>query len=109
MKLRKGDQVLVIAGNDKGKTGAVLSQPGNRVLVKGVNIRKKHLKRKQQNETSQIIEMECPVDRSNVAICDDKGKILKLRVQSKGKVRDLVHEKKGKTVVYRNIKKPVKS
>lgn len=109
MKLRKGDQVLVISGNDKGKKGAVLQQSKGRVLVQGVNIRKKHMKRRQQNETSQIIEKECPIHRSNVSICDDKGKRLKLRVRVQTKKKELVHEQKGKIVVYRNLKNTVKS
>lgn len=109
MNLRKGDQVLVLAGNDKGKKGKILHQEKDRVLVQGINIRKKHIKRKQQNETSQILEKECPIHRSNVAICDDKENRLKLHVRVQGKKKELVYENKGKIVVYRNLKNTVKS
>lgn len=44
--IKKDDKVLVIAGNDKGKTGVVLACGADKVLVKGINVRKKHLKKK---------------------------------------------------------------
>lgn len=80
--IKKGDRVLVIAGNDKGKTGDVLSRSEERILVQGINMRKKHLKPTQQTQgKGRIIEMEIPIHISNVCLCDKEGK----RVQEKVK------------------------
>ncbi len=75
--IRKGDRVLVIAGNDRGKTGEVLSRGEDRILVKDVNMRKKHLKRTQETQGGRIVEMEVPIHISNVCLCDKDGKRLK--------------------------------
>jgi large subunit ribosomal protein L24 len=75
--IKKGDKVLVIAGNDRGKTGEILARGEDRVLVKGVNVRKKHLKRTQQTQGGRIVEMEVPIHISNVCLCDKDGKRLK--------------------------------
>ncbi|HOJ36726.1 MAG TPA: 50S ribosomal protein L24 [Ignavibacteriales bacterium] len=74
MKLKKGDTVLVIAGNDKGKTGKILKvyPEKNRVVVEGVNIRKKHSRPSQLNPQGGIIEKEMPIDASNVMYYDTK-------------------------------------
>ena len=77
MKIRKGDTVKVLSGNDKGKTGEVLEviPKSNKVVVKGVNIRKKHVKARRQGEESGIISVECsiPVSKVNV-VCPKCGK-----------------------------------
>lgn len=105
--IRKGDQVKVIAGNDKGKIGEVLGRTEERVLVQGINIRKKHLKRTQQSQGARIVEMEVPLHISNVALCDKEGKILKVSVRkAKGGERELVYKAGGKTTRYRTVKKP---
>ena len=75
--IRKGDRVLVIAGNDKGKAGEVLSRGEERVIVQGINVRKKHLKRTQETQGGRIVEMEVPIHISNVCLCDKEGKKLK--------------------------------
>lgn len=75
--LRKGDRVLVITGNDRGKVGEILLRKEDRVLVQGVNIRKKHMRRTQQTQAGRIIEMEVPIHISNVALCDKDGKKIK--------------------------------
>ena len=76
--IRKGDRVVVVAGNDKGKAGEVLSRSEERVLVQGINVRKKHMKRTQEAQGPRIIEMEVPIHISNVALCDKEGTPLKL-------------------------------
>ncbi|MBI5272475.1 MAG: 50S ribosomal protein L24 [Chlamydiia bacterium] len=105
--IRKGDRVKVVAGNDKGKTGEVLGRSADRVLVQGVNVRKKHLKRTQESQGARIIEMEVPIHISNVALCDKEGVVLKVSVaaQEKGK-RALVFKSGKEDVVYRSVKKP---
>ena len=60
-KIRKGDRVIVTAGNDKGKTGEVLSRTEERVLVQGVNVRKKHMRRTQQTQGGRVVEIEIPI------------------------------------------------
>ena len=104
--IRKGDKVVVTAGNDKGKTGSVIARSADRVLVQGVNIRKRHLKPKNKAAGSQIIEMERPIHISNVSICDDNGKAVKLKVKlNEDGSRDLIYKNNGSVTVYRNIVK----
>jgi large subunit ribosomal protein L24 len=106
-KIRKGDRVLVIAGNEKGKSGEVLATGDDRILIQGVNIRKKHLKKTQQSQGGRIIEMEAPLHISNVALCTKEGQKIKLRSKTtKSGEREWVFEAGGKDVVYRSVKKP---
>jgi large subunit ribosomal protein L24 len=74
MKIKKEDSVIVIAGNFRGKTGKVLKvfPKENRVIVEGVNIRKRHSKPTQQNPQGGIIEKEAPINVSNVMLLDPK-------------------------------------
>jgi len=58
MMLRQGDEVIVIAGNDRGRKGKVLSINRDRILIEGINVRKKHMKPTQQNQKGQIIDIE---------------------------------------------------
>ena len=77
MKLRKGDTVKVLSGVDKGKTGEILEvmPKANKVVVKGVNIRKKHVKPRKQGEEGGIIPVECAIDSSKVnVVCSKCGK-----------------------------------
>ncbi len=64
--IRKGDRVLVIAGNEKGKSGEVLSRGEERVLIQGVNMRKKAFKAKKAGEKGQMVELAMPIHVSNV-------------------------------------------
>lgn len=109
--IRKGDRVLVIAGNDRGKAGEVLSRSEDRVLIQGINVRKKHMKRTQQTQGGRIVEMEVPIHISNVSLCDKDGKRLKLHVKHEKKTgdRDLVYKKQAKGTVHRTVKKKVKN
>ncbi len=74
-KIKKDDNVIVITGKDRGKTGKVVRviQEDNKVLIEGINMKKKHV-RKDQAGKGQIIEMAFPLDISNVAIVDPKTK-----------------------------------
>jgi large subunit ribosomal protein L24 len=75
MKIRKNDNVVVIAGNNKGKTGKILKvfPKENRVIVEGVNLRKRHTKASQKNPQGGIIEKEAPVNVSNIMLLDPKS------------------------------------
>jgi large subunit ribosomal protein L24 len=76
MKIRTGDKVKVITGKDKGKVGEVLKvlKDKNKVVVEGVNKVKKHIKPGQLNEEGGIVELEKPIDVSNVMYFNDKLK-----------------------------------
>lgn len=76
MNLKKGDNVIVIAGRDKGKTGTIqkVIPESNRVVVENVNIRKKCNKPTQANPDGGIVEVYAPIDASNVALVDPKTK-----------------------------------
>ena len=75
MNFKVGDEVVVITGSDKGKTGKILKvlRRENRVVVEGVNIVKKHQKPNGQ-ETGGILEVAAPINASNVMIIDPKTK-----------------------------------
>jgi large subunit ribosomal protein L24 len=75
LKIRKGDTVQIIAGDDKGKTGRVLAvdEVKNRVTVEKVNMVKRHTKARRQGAQSGIIEKEAPLNLSNVQLFDAKS------------------------------------
>jgi len=76
-RIRKGDDVIVIAGKDKGKRGTVLSVTDERVLVENINLAKKHVKpNPNKGEQGGIVDKEMPLHISNVALFNpaaDKG------------------------------------
>ena len=75
MKLKKGDNVIVIAGKDKGVEGEVMQvfPKTNKVIVNGVNTAKKHQKPTRGNQQGGIIDRDMPIDASNVMLVH-KGK-----------------------------------
>ncbi|WP_431657261.1 50S ribosomal protein L24 [Pantanalinema rosaneae] len=77
MHVKKGDTVQVISGKDKGKVGEVLlTLPKlSKVVVKGVNIRTKHVKPQQEGESGQIVTNEAPIHSSNVMLYSEKQKV----------------------------------
>ena len=77
MNIRKGDEVLVIRGDDRGKKGKVhrAIPRENKVLVEGINVRKRHMKPRGNIKQAGIIEREAPVDVSKVMlVCSKCGK-----------------------------------
>jgi large subunit ribosomal protein L24 len=74
LHIKKGDQVIVITGKDKGKKGQVLAAypADGRVLVEGVNMIKRHTNPNVANPQGGIIEREAPINASNVMIVDPK-------------------------------------
>ena len=95
MHIRKDDSVMIIAGKDKGKTGKVIrTEPGRgRVYVEGLNMSKRHqrprsVKDTQKAQASGIIDMEAPIDISNVMLLDptdNKPTRVGVRVTDSGK------------------------
>jgi len=91
--IKKNDIVKIITGNDKGKTGKVVRVLPfeNKIVVDGVNIRKKHLKPKKSGEKGQIVQMTMPFQISNAMIvCSSCGKTTRIGhkiLQNNKKVR----------------------
>ena len=81
MRIKKGDTVQILSGNDKGKTGEVLEviPKADKIIVKGVNIRKKSVKPRKQGEEGGIISIESsiPSSKANV-VCSKCGKATKI-------------------------------
>jgi large subunit ribosomal protein L24 len=99
LKLKKGDLVQVIAGNDKGAIGRILEiyPEKMQVLVEGVNVRKKHSRPTQQNPKGGIISKEMPIHYSNVMILDSDKNPTRIGIRTE--------EKDGKIVKIRYSKK----
>ena len=101
MKIKKGDNVVVIAGKDKGKSGKVIiALPReDKVVVENINMRKKHQKASKNNPSGQIIEKTMPIHVSNVAIADPKdGKPSRIGYKVEGESRVRVAKKSGQTI-----------
>ena len=100
-RLRKGDTVIVIAGADKGTTGRLLSadRAKGRVLVEGVNMKWKHVRKSQDNPQGGRTQREYPVDISNVAFYDaEAGKGVRLGATGTGRGKARVMRPTGKAV-----------
>jgi large subunit ribosomal protein L24 len=102
IKIRKGDTVMVIAGDDKGKTGRVLAvdEAKHRVIVEKVNFVKRHTKARSQTQQGGILEKEAPVHLSNVMLYDPKaGKGVRVGVRfTKDGKRERVSRATGDTL-----------
>lgn len=87
INIRKGDTIIVISGEDKGKRGEVVKvlPKEGRIVVQGVNLRKKHQRQvQQQGRTLKpgIIELEMPIDVSNVMLeCPHTNKPTRIRIE----------------------------
>ena len=107
LKIRRDDEVMVIAGKDKGKTGRVIrTDPGRRrIYVEGLNLVKRHtrprsVKDTQKAQSSGIIEKEGPIDVSNVMLLDpsdNKPTRVGVRVSDDGR-RQRVAKRTGKVI-----------
>ena len=92
MRIKKGDTVQVMSGNDKGKKGEVLEiiPKTEKLIVKGVNIRKKHVKPRKQGEEGGIISSECAILSSKVnVVCPKCNKPVRVgyKIEESEKVR----------------------
>ena len=98
MRIKKGDTVKVLSGNDKDKTGEVLEvlPKQDKVIVKEVNIRKKHVKPRRQGEEGGIIPAEYPIHSSKVGVvCPKCGKATKVGYSEEKGVKVRVCKKCG--------------
>ena len=99
--IRKGDNVVVITGSDKGKKGSVLKvfPKDNRALVQGVNMVKRH-QRQTQAQAAGIVTKEAPVQLSNIAHVDPKsGKATRIGSKTLGDGRRVRFAKKSGEVI----------
>ena len=94
LHVKKGDTVLVISGNDKGKQGKVMSVDvkSNRAIVEGVRIMSKHARPNAEHPQGGIIKQEAPIHISNLMVVDKSGKPTRI-----GRKKD---EKTGKSIRY---------
>ncbi len=101
MRLKKNDNVKILAGKDKGKTGRIVKVDPvtQRVVVQGVNMVKKTMRKKSQQDQGGIKEIEAPIHISNVALVTKNGETTRVgyRVEADGsKVR--VAKKTGEVI-----------
>ena len=92
MKIKKGDQVLIISGKDKGRKGKVIEAfpKKGRIIVEGINLRKKHVKPKKSGEKGQVVTVPSSFNVSDVKIiCPKCGKTARVgyKVEDKRKYR----------------------
>lgn len=99
MYIKKGDNVIVLAGKDKGKTGTVerVLRDRDEVVVDGVNVQTKHMKNRRVRSQGQVITREAPVHVSNVALLED-GKPVRVGYKTEGEKKVRVSKKTGKEI-----------
>ena len=100
-KIKKGDNVVVLSGKDKGRTGTVrqVMPKEGKVVVEGVNVAARHRKPSQANPQGGIDRFEAPMAISKVAIADPKsGKATRVRFETKDGKKVRVAVKSGETI-----------
>ena len=100
-KIRKGDEVIVLAGKDKGKRGrVVLRKDDDHVIVEGINLVKKHTKpNPMKGTTGGIVEKAMPIHQSNVAIFNPAtGKADRVGIKVEGDARTRVFKSSGEEI-----------
>ena len=77
LHIKKGDTIKVISGKDKGKVSEVtkILRSSHQIIVKDVNVKKKHIKAKKEGEVGRISQFEAPIDASNVMLYNLEKKI----------------------------------
>ena len=99
MKIKKGDKVIVIAGDDKGKTGEVLKAmpKEGKVVVQGINLVKRHTK-PSQTSAGGIVTKEAAIQVSNVAVVTADGKASKVGYKTVDGLKKRVARKTGEVI-----------
>lgn len=99
-RIKKDDQVKVIAGKDKGKSGRVLrvDRSSGRVLVEGINIVKKAMKKRRQEDRGGIAEIEAPIHISNVMLVTRSGEQTRVGIKLEGDKKIRVSLKNGEAL-----------
>ncbi len=96
-KIKIGDNVKVILGDEKGKTGKIKSiiNKKNQIIVEGINNKIKHLKPSQKDKIGKIINFSAPLHISNVMICNPEGVVSRI---------GFINSKKGKLRIFKKTK-----
>ena len=101
MKVKKGDLVLITAGKDKGRTGKIIkSFPKDlKILVEGINLKKKHVRPKRDGEKGQVVEIPAALNVSNVkVICPKCGKATRVGYASEKNIKNRICKKCKQTI-----------
>ncbi len=101
MKLKKGDNVIIVTGKDKGKKGKIahVMPKKGKVIVEGLNMMKKHERPKKSNEKGSIITVAMPLNASNVMILDSKtGERSRIGSKKIGKKSARIYRKSGQEI-----------
>lgn len=105
MKIKTGDNVRVLSGREKGKSGKVIQVIADKakgrsyVVVENLNLRKKHFPPRNKNEKGQMIELATPIDMSNVMLIDPKSsKPTRVGYKVDGGVKKRVAKKSGEFI-----------
>ena len=96
MKVKKGDNVLIIKGKDRGKSGIVQKAipEKNKIIITGINIAKHHLKPSRKNPHGGIIDMLSPIDVSNVVlVCPHCSRPVRVAYSKKGNLKERICRK----------------
>lgn len=96
MKVKKGDTVLIISGKDSGRTGKILKSlpKEQKILVEGMNLRKKHVRPKREGEKGQVVEIPAPMQVSNIKIiCPKCGKATRVGYKTEKDVKKRICKK----------------
>lgn len=99
--IKKDDQVIVLAGSDKGRSGKVLKVlvDKERVLVEGINMVSKSTKPSAANPQGGIVKQEAPIHISNVSLIDPKcGKATRIKIEREGKIVKRIAKKSGEVI-----------
>ena len=101
MKIKKEDTVLVISGKDRGRKGKILEvlPKEQRIVVEGINIRKKHVRPKKAGEKGQIVTFPAPMSISNIKlICSKCGKVTRVEYKIVDKKKFRICKKCGQEI-----------
>lgn len=99
-RIRKDDQVKVIAGKDKGKVGRVLrvDREKGRVLVEGVNLARKAMRKKRQDDRGGIMDIEMPIHISNVMLVTKNGEATRVGTKIDNGTKTRIARKSGEAI-----------
>ena len=101
MKIKKDDMVLIISGKDRGRKSKVIKvfPKGGKLLIDGINLRKKHVKPKKSGEKGQIVETPAPLDASDVKlVCPKCAKAVRTGYKLEGKKKYRACKKCGQEI-----------
>ena len=103
-RLKQGDPVVVTAGNDKGKEGKLLAIRGDRVVVQGVNRKKRHQRAREEGKKGAIVTIEAPLHISNISYSAAGAPVkLRARITAEKKTEIFYRTKSNEEKVVRTV------